>query len=232
MPNLIYFLDVSQISHNDISRFASYLSLEKKKKLETQNFACNRCSLVADLLIRYVLCCFEGLTIEETQIVKTKKPEIISGRLKFNVSHSRDFIVCVVGEAELGIDLEVSRKISNMLTLARRFFTPAEFCLLANALPSEQEQLFFKLWTLKESLFKQIGCGVKARLNTISFAGQVREAEFETQYEGKPYFFKQLLHKEFMIAVCSEKRRTDEIKEIEAREILFFFECLEGGKKK
>ena len=71
--------------------------------------------------------------------------------LFFNCSHSGEYVVCAVGEKELGVDLEQVRPVHPRL---QRALTAAEKQWLG-ALPREKwDEGFLRLWTLKESWIK------------------------------------------------------------------------------
>lgn len=81
---------------------------------------------------------------------KNGKP-LTSLPLHFNCSHSGDFVVCAVGERELGVDLEQIRPVRPRL---ERALTAAERQWLASLPQPERDEGFFRLWTLKESWIK------------------------------------------------------------------------------
>ena len=68
--------------------------------------------------------------------------------LPFNCSHSGGFVVCAVGEREVGVDLEQIRPVHPRL---ERALTAAERQWLTSLPQAERDEGFFRLWTLKES---------------------------------------------------------------------------------
>ena len=86
--------------------------------------------------------------------------------MEFNLSHAGDYAVCAVGGAALGCDIEQIRKYN--MSVARRFFCERETRLLEAAVtPEAQEDLFFRLWTLKESYLKAVGSGLSQPLSSF-----------------------------------------------------------------
>lgn len=71
--------------------------------------------------------------------------------LHFNCSHSGCFVVCAVGEREVGVDLEQIRPVHPRL---ERVLTAAERQWLTSLPQAERDEGFFRLWTLKESWIK------------------------------------------------------------------------------
>ncbi|XBJ07461.1 hypothetical protein VPH35_012974 [Triticum aestivum] len=73
--------------------------------------------------------------------------------LHFNISHTTSLIACGIAiNAHIGIDVEEKKRntTKNILSLARRYFTPSEVDSLAEISDSDaQRKEFLKLWTLK-----------------------------------------------------------------------------------
>jgi 4'-phosphopantetheinyl transferase len=90
--------------------------------------------------------------------------------LAFNLSHSRGHIaVAVTSGAAVGVDIESGQGARDVMRLARRFFAPAEVAAL-DALPaSEQADLFYAYWTLKEAWIKAHGGGVWQDIDSVAF---------------------------------------------------------------
>ncbi|MBD2667010.1 4'-phosphopantetheinyl transferase [Richelia sinica FACHB-800] len=84
----------------------------------------------------------------------------VSG-LRFNLSHSQDLALCGVSyQQPIGVDLEYMRQLSDLESLAKRFFLPAEYELVASLPPEQKQQVFFRYWTCKESYLKATGDGL------------------------------------------------------------------------
>jgi 4'-phosphopantetheinyl transferase len=89
--------------------------------------------------------------------------------IHFNLSHSHGVAVCAVcRDTDVGVDVEdVGRRTD--LSIARRFFSPAEADLVSKAPDAEKRALFFGIWTLKEAYIKAVGRGLSIPLNSFSF---------------------------------------------------------------
>ncbi|XP_039816502.1 4'-phosphopantetheinyl transferase HetI-like isoform X4 [Panicum virgatum] len=102
---------------------------------------------------------------------KFGKPEILwqsddnkmEWPLHFNISHTSSLIACgITMDNLIGIDIEEKKRktAKNILSLARRYFTPSEVDYLAQIPdPDAQQKEFIKLWTLKEAYVKALGRG-------------------------------------------------------------------------
>lgn len=88
----------------------------------------------------------------------------------FNLTHSGEYMAfCISDEGPVGIDIEhVKKHKSNLLSIAKRFFTQAEYQALKLTDTHQQKLLFYKIWTLKEAALKATGLGISAGLNRLN----------------------------------------------------------------
>jgi putative 4'-phosphopantetheinyl transferase HI_0152 len=115
-----------------------------KKKLNSQDF------------IKYILYKYYGYDFEKIDIQRTKngKPYIKDSKLNFNVSHSADAIIAIVGLGydSLGIDMEVLQN-KDREKIIKRFFQKDEIAFINS---SEDKNLeFYRIWTKKEAYIKK-----------------------------------------------------------------------------
>jgi 4'-phosphopantetheinyl transferase len=97
------------------------------------------------------------------------KPYLLNSPLYFNLSHSGNFAALAVSaQGEIGIDIETIRA-RNFLAIAERYYHTDELKQLLATPEAEREQLFFKLWTLKEAFFKATGGGISTGLDKVVF---------------------------------------------------------------
>jgi 4'-phosphopantetheinyl transferase len=88
-------------------------------------------------------------------------PDALRWRLRFNVSHSgQRALVCFARDRELGVDIELCRELSDLRSLARTAFSPAEYAALCRLPPDAQPAAFFACWSRKEAVIKATGEGV------------------------------------------------------------------------
>lgn len=91
--------------------------------------------------------------------------------LVFNVSDSGSLaVVAVVRDGRIGVDVEAVDRCVECLSLARRFFAPEEFEVLAGLDPAEHRDAFFRAWTRKEALLKGLGGGLLLPLDSFEVA--------------------------------------------------------------
>jgi 4'-phosphopantetheinyl transferase len=83
------------------------------------------------------------------------RPYIVDNKVDFNITHSGDYIVCIVStKYRVGIDIEYIKSMDiDMHLLNQLVFSTHEQKIINNLSD------FFIMWTKKESLIKNIGCG-------------------------------------------------------------------------
>ncbi len=102
------------------------------------------------------------------------KPEIVDPPLplRFNLSHTRDLIICAVtASGEIGSDVEDIQRQNNLAAIAEQHFAAEELAELFTLPEEQQRSRFFDYWTLKESYIKACGGGIFATpLKNFSFS--------------------------------------------------------------
>jgi 4'-phosphopantetheinyl transferase len=101
------------------------------------------------------------------------RPEIsgpIETLLRFNIAHTRGLVACAVAwDREIGVDVENVERPGDYIHLAERFFASSEAAHIAALPPSQQKEVFFDYWTLKESYIKARGMGLALPLADFAF---------------------------------------------------------------
>lgn len=132
--------------------------------------------LVARALVRSVLSLYADIPPENWDFSAEDygKPVVKfpwDGFGTFNLSHSAGMVICAVAAGgQIGADVESLDRKTTGISLARRFFSPAEVELLRQAPQAERQELFLQIWTLKESYIKAIGQGLSMPLDRFFFA--------------------------------------------------------------
>ena len=117
--------------------------------------------------------------------------------LHFSLSHSGQWVVCAVGDAPLGVDVEQPRC---TMDIARRFFRPDE-------LPkTEDKDFLLRLWTAKEAFVKALGGGLSVPLNSFRVVLNEKEAVLEQNLSPLPYRLQEFQLDGYRICLCSTKK--------------------------
>lgn len=189
---------------NYIIRFISSSKAEKIMKF--YDIRDSYRGALGEIIARYAICYRNGLKNQniEFSISKDGKPNLIFPKKNFfNISHSGDWVICAISNNIVGVDVEMVRKPN--LKIAKRFFSASEYeFLLGNSSKKEQEKLFYKIWTLKESYVKADGRGLVIPLNSFSINLNRDIISIYTENNLKNCFFKTFeVDDKYTAAVCS-----------------------------
>ena len=93
------------------------------------------------------------------------KPELVGGRLQFNVSHSGPRALIAVSHAPVGIDLErVESECGALRWLEAAILHPLEHAVLGSLEAATRVRAFYQTWVQKESYVKMLGVGLVKHL--------------------------------------------------------------------
>ncbi|QSX05647.1 4'-phosphopantetheinyl transferase superfamily protein [Sedimentibacter sp. zth1] len=217
-----YIYDVSQLNNemvyemiykklSDIEQWKDRIDMIKRYKFDEDK----KRSMAAGILILSLMKQY-GITNYELVRNDYGKPYFKeSNGLFFNISHSGNYAVCSVGTEENGADIE---KISSYdLDIAKKFFHNNEYKSIINSVNYPNE-MFTRIWTLKESYIKAKGKGLAIPLNSFEIVpGDIvsrKENSFEAmqllnstyiieKLSNEKLFFKEYYLSGYYISVCS-----------------------------
>lgn len=116
--------------------------------------------------LRGILSAYLGTPPAEIALVTSarSRPELADPGdppLRFNVSHSGEIaLVGVTRGADLGVDVEMIREMTDRDSVARQVFSPAELREYESLAESDRTAGFFNGWTRKEAFLKAQGEGL------------------------------------------------------------------------
>ncbi|MGI9296065.1 MAG: 4'-phosphopantetheinyl transferase family protein [Pseudomonadales bacterium] len=131
---------------------------------------------VSHALTRWVLSHYAAVQPEQWQFEKNShgKPFVSNPAyrdLQFNLSHTEGLQLLAVRRAlPVGADVEQRKRRAEGPDIAERFFSAAEVAELRGVPDSDQKQVFFDYWTLKESYIKACGKGLAIPLRHFSYS--------------------------------------------------------------
>ena len=100
------------------------------------------------------------------------KPFFLGLPLSFSVSHTEGVWGCAISDSEVGIDVQVKRRV-DFKKLAARFFLPSE----AEYVAEKGLDGFFDIWTRKEACVKYHGTGLVKNIRWFSTVTDGKLAE-------------------------------------------------------
>ena len=158
-----YFADSSVLTGKSIfSRCLQSLPISRREKImkyKNENAAC--LSMAAGLLLKKA---FSDLGLDsdnyEEVIDIYGRPSFLNCPVDYNLSHSGKIAMCCLCDfSKVGCDIEIIQNAS--YRIAGHFYAVEENSLL-NSLSNETErnEMFYRIWTLRESYGKCIGRGL------------------------------------------------------------------------
>ncbi|MET4559493.1 4'-phosphopantetheinyl transferase family protein [Lysinibacillus parviboronicapiens] len=192
---------------HSLNELIKLISVEKRNKIKSYRKKEDYLrSLTAELLIRVILVKKGLFQNEDIQFEYNNygKPLLKNSSIKFNISHSGDWVVCAVSNFLVGIDIEEIR--SYNVSAIKDSLTANEFNTLIDLSKNDRSTFFFNLWTLKESYIKAVGKGLSIPLKSISFEMNDNEIIFTNRYNNDTFNFKQYeIDNRYKLSVCNEK---------------------------
>lgn len=234
-----YLLDASAI--DDPKKFTSWQYFIPKERWEKTvrplREEDRKTELAAWLLLYYALKKWgipdEQINAERAYCYgKHGKPMRKDEKVWFNLSHSGNYILCVISDSEIGCDIEKIKSVK--WKIAKRYFSEKEYHLLEKISRSEkntennervEEALFTRFWVLRESYVKKTGEGLGTALEGLDFSERtvlkengrgkkgaefLKESFFEMEYNG------------YRIAICENQKAEPEVTVLAAENIIDF----------
>ena len=173
---------------NDLKDLNHPISKIREQKLNKYKYLDDkkRC-LLAELLLKEGLKQFNIKEFEYT-FNEYGKPYLKDINVFFNISHSKDYVVCIISDEEVGIDIEYKKDI-DYSKLIKRFKIEEQ-----NSIHNIDD--FYSIWTKKEAYIKMKGEGLRIELNSFD-TNNIKEISLLDDYK---------------ISVCFKNNKTDEIK--------------------
>lgn len=229
----IYAVRKDELERFDIEKMTQLLDCKRRQRINQIKRKEDRLrSIGAGLLLKYGYL-QRGYTEEDWEVLEIKeekngKPYVQDGEFHFSLSHSGEWILCAVDSQEVGIDIEQIKDYREKV--AERFFSQIEVRKLQQEEIQNRRELFYQLWTAKESYTKLTGTGL-----TIPLSEVVCEVENNRIYDCGQSEYAKIEYidtiEQYMICVCVKEEETKIPKEVERLTGLQLLEgCYAKGK--
>jgi len=214
----LYLLDVT--AFEDPMNFKKgYLGVKLSQQRKIDGFKFDKdknLSLGSELLLKYVMI-NEGLDYNSLTIKKGRhnKPYVDVKDFYFNVSHSGKYALIAISNKEVGCDIEEIEKAD--INVVKRFFHENEYYKLLTLLQEERNDVFYRLWTMKEAYRKNKGVGLQMALNEDDFSMCIDKDNFVVNK------INMRLIKDFdgyMICIASINPHIDNIRVLSIKDVL------------
>ena len=169
---IVVLIDTKAYTFNDIKHLAKYTDNYIQKRLtNVSDDQIKVNSVLGCLLRKYLIRKTFNIPYSQQEIVKENQGKpVLKGypNIHFNVSHAEHYIVCILYDKPVGIDIQPIMKYNPKV--AEYIFTKHEQDQVAKSI--NQDFSYTDIWTKKESIAKAIGCGIaylgKADIKNIS----------------------------------------------------------------
>lgn len=176
-------LNINELNIEEIRKFVSDKRIEKSERYKNESDRIR--SIAVEYLLNDMLkeFCPEIETPVTLEYDEHGKPHIYTGSVvnnecgfdvdnglasnkgkadavHFSLSHSGDFVACLLADKPCGIDIEEHSE-RDYSKIAKRICTENEL----KAIKSREE--FYNIWTLKESVLKAVGLGLALEMREI-----------------------------------------------------------------
>ncbi|WP_042149755.1 4'-phosphopantetheinyl transferase superfamily protein [Paucisalibacillus sp. EB02] len=199
-----------EINEEDYQVLLSFTSIEKREKIKKVKHKQSLYqTLIGDIVIRLII--LENkirLSNEEIDFEYNRfgKPRLKNeSSFMYNISHSNEWVVCVVDSCQVGIDIEYKKPIE--LRYFEKVFSLEELIDIRSKNPFNQQEYFYDLWTLKESYIKMIGEGFSYPVSslTVKKNSLVDIQLVNSINNSNPYFKQYNIDPNYTLSVCAEK---------------------------
>lgn len=163
IENRVYFLNIREMrSHK---KFYKFIDKERQQRVGKYRFAMDKLrAIYGGILLRYAIIANTGMTNDLISFSYNPfgKPFLENSDLHVNLSHSGDFVICVISSTKVGVDIE---KHTNSFNHIFHFLHEEEKKQLI--LGGGNKEKLFQQWCLKESYIKFIGKGLSCQLDSF-----------------------------------------------------------------
>lgn len=172
----------------------------KSKILKYRRWEDAQLSLLGRILLLHGLKTYYDITtVPEIYILSNKKPYLKGNPVHFNISHSRNMVVCAIAGFPLGIDVEFLDHTINYFDFQFQM-TTGEFEEIHHS--EDKTKSFFRYWTRKEAVIKAHGDGMMIPLDSFEVLQDT------STLEGKKFFTKEIpVDENYQACVASDDEK-------------------------
>jgi 4'-phosphopantetheinyl transferase len=166
---------IASLSDYDDKKIIESYELIKDKFIAESKISHRKESLMGRLILDKAM---KNLNAGEYTVTYSgnEKPVFKSGKsLYFNISHSADYVTLAISDSEVGCDIQEIRPYNPRV--AGRNYCQKETELIENS--DEKDEVFIRLWALKESILKFTGKGLSGGLSSYDFSPYIAQESFE-----------------------------------------------------
>lgn len=159
-------ININDIFDDEYRKWYSMMDIEKQNRVNRFRFLDDKKRTIAgDMLSRMMIADYCNVNYGNIVFCKNKygKPFVKDLPIEFNISHSKDLVICAINDTPIGVDIEKVRPVD--INVIKKVCNKDE---LEYALNDNLYKHFFEIWTFKEAYFKCIGTGI-TDFNSINY---------------------------------------------------------------
>lgn len=202
---VILYTRIHEEKHQDLlDQYLDIFSEDQKKDiLKYRRWQDAQLSLLGKVLLQHGLRTYYDIFETEISVTPNNKPYLKGYPVHFNISHSKDLVVCVIAEFPVGIDVEfIDASISYQDFEFQ--MTPGEFEKIHGS--EDKVKSFFTYWTAKEAVIKAHGAGMMIPLDSFEILNN------ETDINGEKFFTKDIfIDKNYCSCIASGDRNINNV---------------------
>ena len=167
----VYTLSIENIDEAIIEKWLAYVTPSQRERLFRYRFRADFLrSLAGEAMVRIIA--GERAGVEPGKLVIARPPGEKPlfpdyPEIKFNISHSGDWVVCAISDCAVGIDIEVVKEKEVSASLVRKVLTEKERAYIRMVMDGDEAELFYQFWTMKEAYCKCVGGGLRIGLDKV-----------------------------------------------------------------
>jgi len=210
MPSAtLWLLDSSRVPEEDVAFFVQQLGASEVRRYDRfKRRERKRQFLLGRMLLRFAVSRLMSLppdvlgVVEQTGNAPQRVlPDSQSLRASFSLSHSREWVACVVSfSVNLGVDIEVKDPTRDVLGISQLVFDPNEHRWLLPQIDSARLSAFYHLWCTREALYK-----LTSSLGRQTVLSPLVGADGTLAWQGANWHRYTLRHSALTVAICSDQ---------------------------
>lgn len=208
--NKIYICNIKDLYNEELYKLAySKISTERKNKVDSLGVYNDKClNIVSELLVKKIT--------NNSNIIYNEygKPYVENNSIYYNVSHSKEYVICATSDDEVGCDIEFIKDVN--INVAKRYFCFEEYQTIIKQ--DDILDTFYKYWVLKESFIKNIGLGLKQRLD--SFCIDLDSLTVKQNINNNNYYFHLYELDNYKYAICLLNKEDILIEYIDIKDLI------------
>jgi 4'-phosphopantetheinyl transferase len=184
----------TQLSTDEARHFARFVRTERRRQY-----------LLGRILLRLAIGRLLGLPAQSVSTIDRigfSPSLVLPAGCKppgFSLSHSGHWVACVVSPSVvLGLDVEIVDAGRDLAGLAETAFHPAESAWLRRRPDEDRAAAFYRLWTLKEALYK-----LMSNLGKVQETTPLIDDLGAPATQGNGWYSHAMTHADIAIALCS-----------------------------